>query len=130
MRNISTRAVQVAMAAAFGAAFIGSALAASPIDGIGNSAGGNSPGAASTPSTPDTSSTGGLTNNGLTGIAMPTISGVSFQMPARHHDRGLDCKGLSGKTSLPGEHSSFQHPAQCKNNSVAHGKAEVAGIKL
>jgi hypothetical protein len=130
MRDTSTRAVKAAMAAAFGAAFIGSALAASPIGGIANPTGGDSPSAASTPSAPDTSSTGGLTNNGLANVEVPKVSGVAFQMPAKHHDGDLDCKGLSGKSSLPGGNGSFQHKAQCKNNSVAHGKAEIAGIKL
>lgn len=126
MRNISTRVVKVTMAAAFGAAFVGSALAASPIDGIGNNSGGSN---TATPSAPSTSSVSGLSNNGLTSVDMPKVSGVSFMM-RHHHDGNVDCKGLSGKSSLPGDNGKLQHPAQCKDNSVAHGKAQIAGVKL
>jgi hypothetical protein len=125
MRNIRTRAMKVIMAAAFGAAFIGSALAASPIDGIGNSNSGNS-NAASTPATPSTS---GL-HNSLTSVDMPTLSGSGVSYVTRRHDGNLDCKGLKGRSSLPGTGGHLQHPTQCKDNSVAHGKAEVAGLKL
>jgi hypothetical protein len=127
MRNIRTRAMKVTMAAAFGAAFIGSALAASPIDGIGNGTGdgGNSNAA----STPDTPSTSGLTG-GLANVEKPTLSGSGVSYVMRHHDGNLHCKGVKGGSSLPGTGGHLQHPTQCKDNSVAHGKAEVAGLKL
>jgi hypothetical protein len=113
------------MTAVLGAAFVGTVFAASPIDGIG----GNDAGTGTGNSAPSTSSTGSPLSNGLTNVEMPKIGSVAYVTKRHDHD-GLDCHGLNGKSSLPGSSGHLQHPAQCKKNSVAHGKADIAGVKL
>ncbi|HEY1974595.1 MAG TPA: hypothetical protein VGH89_42070, partial [Pseudonocardia sp.] len=112
------------------AAFVGMAAATPglPTDGVGGGDTGNS----AAPSLPDTGSASPNLDNGLTSIDMPKIGGASWQMPAkRHHDHdwGKDfCEHYKGHSSLPGSNGSFQHKCQAKHNSIAHGKAEIAGV--
>ena len=121
MRNFSTRAGKAVAAAAFGAAFIGSALAASPTDGIGGLGNNNNGGDSSATGTSSMPSTSGLSNNGLTSVDMPKVSGSGVSYITKHHGNDFDVPGGGG----------VQAPVKQKHNSVADkGKADVAGIKL
>jgi hypothetical protein len=121
MRNINTRAVAAAVC---GAAFVGAMFAGSPIDAIGNNTGGagnNAVPAVGAPQLPAVA-------NGLTNVQAPNIAGVAY-VTKKHND--LNCKPLSGNTKLPiGHNTNVDHPVQCKDDSVARGKAQIAGINL
>jgi hypothetical protein len=128
MKNIGTQVAKAVMAAALGAAFVGTALAASPIDGVGVPGGNDPSGAASSPEAPKLPDTSQVLDNPVTKLQAPKINGIAYVVPS---DNGsLHCYLFDGETSLPGRHGKFQHPTQCKHNSVAHGKAEIAGHSL
>jgi hypothetical protein len=130
MKNIRMRAVQALVAAAFGAAFVGSALAATPGNGVPNPIGDSNgvPSAPSAPAAPKSDSVPGL-NNGLTKIDAPKISGVAFVMDDKSHGGDKMCKDFSGKQKFP-DHGNFQHPVQCKHNSMFEGKGDIGGFKF
>jgi hypothetical protein len=134
MRKIISRAARVGAATAgvatVAAAFVGMTAATPglPSDGFGPDSGNSS----AAPALPDTGSASPNLDNGLTSVDMPKLGGVSWQMPSkRHHDdlHGF-CKSINGRSDLPGDRSSFQHKCKSKNNSVARGKAEIAGVHL